>query len=165
MSKLTELEWAALRIAAQIRLIDYVSEQLPANPTVLELGLGNGRTYDHLRNRLPAAEIYVFDREMKAKLTSQPPIDRFIKGELAETLPAFATRSPRSADLVHADLGNGNPDDDARLAQFLAREVRALTSETAWVLTSTQLDVDWLSQVNVAGVDPLSRYQLYAMSN
>ncbi len=33
---------------------------------VLELGLGNGRTYDHLREILPGREIFVFDRRVAA---------------------------------------------------------------------------------------------------
>ena len=31
---------------------------------VLELGLGNGRTFDHLRERLPGRRIVAFDRAL-----------------------------------------------------------------------------------------------------
>ena len=47
------LEWA-------VDIIRYL------DGTVLELGLGNGRTYDHLREILPDRDIYVFEREIAA---------------------------------------------------------------------------------------------------
>ena len=48
---------------AQRECLNWAAEAVAgvAGP-VLELGLGNGRTYDHLRERLPEREIYVFER-------------------------------------------------------------------------------------------------------
>ena len=39
---------------------------------VLEFGLGNGRTYDHLRQRFPDREIFVFERQPRPIPTSCP---------------------------------------------------------------------------------------------
>ena len=33
---------------------------------ILEVGLGNGRTYDHLRDLFPGRDIYVFERKVAA---------------------------------------------------------------------------------------------------
>ena len=43
---------------------------------VLELGLGNGRTYDHLRETLPGREIYVCERSpRRIPIARRPPIN------------------------------------------------------------------------------------------
>ena len=39
---------------------------------ILELGLGNGRTYDHLRGLHPGREIFVFERQPAAHPDSSP---------------------------------------------------------------------------------------------
>lgn len=75
---------------------------------VLELGLGNGRTYDHLREILPDREIYVFDRQLAAHPDSRPDADRLILGEMAETLPQAAAKISAQAALVHLDIGSGD---------------------------------------------------------
>ncbi len=51
------------RMLAQRACLNWAAEAVAgiAGP-VLELGLGNGRTYDHLRELLPEREIYVFER-------------------------------------------------------------------------------------------------------
>ena len=57
---------------------------------VLELGLGNGRTYDHMRELMPEREIYVFERAIgsfdRAHATSLPPEKFLILGDIEHTL-------------------------------------------------------------------------------
>ena len=62
------------RMKAQRACIDEVATKITriAGP-VLELGLGNGRTYDHLRISFPDREIFVFDREIAAHPDCIPP--------------------------------------------------------------------------------------------
>jgi S-adenosyl-L-methionine methyltransferase len=50
---MTRLDSAIRRLTAQRDLLDWASEEIAPGGLVLELGLGNGRTYDHLRDRLP----------------------------------------------------------------------------------------------------------------
>ena len=50
------------------------------------MGLGHGRTYDHLRTYLPEREIYVFDREVDCFDDCIPPDDRMLLGDIADTL-------------------------------------------------------------------------------
>ena len=53
------------RMLSQRACIDHAVQRIADMPgPVLELGLGNGRTYHHLRERLPKREICVFDREI-----------------------------------------------------------------------------------------------------
>ncbi len=75
---------------------------------VLELGLGNGRTYDHLREILPDRAIYVFDRQLAAHPDCRPAADHLFLGEMAETLPQAAVRLPGRAALIHLDIGGGD---------------------------------------------------------
>ena len=52
------------RLEAQRACLNQAALAIAALPgPVLELGLGNGRTYDHLRELLPGREIFVFERE------------------------------------------------------------------------------------------------------
>src|SRR5689334_15757612 len=76
------------RLEAQRACLDQAArliEGLPGN--VLEFGLGNGRTYDHLRERLPDREIYVFERQIAAHPACIPPADHLFLGDFLDTLP------------------------------------------------------------------------------
>jgi hypothetical protein len=86
---------------------------------VLEVGLGNGRTYDHLRHLFPDRPIWAFDRALAAHPRCVPPDALLILGELRETLPGAADRIGEPACLVHADLGFGVPETDEAMARFL----------------------------------------------
>src|SRR5205814_1894331 len=55
------------RITAQRATLDHICSLIGHfDGPVLELGLGNGRTYDHLRERLPGRRIIAFDRALVA---------------------------------------------------------------------------------------------------
>jgi hypothetical protein len=97
------------RMDAQRRLLNQaMAEIADRDGIVLELGLGNGRTYDHLRENMPGREIYVFERKVRAHPSCVPPEDRLYLGDAIEQLGhAAATLGPRAV-LVHSDLGNGN---------------------------------------------------------
>jgi hypothetical protein len=58
---------------------------------VLELGLGNGRTYDHLRELLPDRDIYVFEKVVNSFTSCTPPKNRLFLGEVTDML----TQDPR----------------------------------------------------------------------
>ena len=48
---------------------------------VLDLGLGNGRTFDHLRETMPDREVFVFDRVVNSNPKSTPDRDHIFLGE------------------------------------------------------------------------------------
>ena len=51
------------RITAQRNVLNAVAAEIAGlEGPVLELGLGNGRTFDHLREKLPGRRIIAFDR-------------------------------------------------------------------------------------------------------
>ena len=55
---------------------------------VLELGLGNGRTYDHLRQLFPNRKIYVCERRVAAHPNCVPPAELDANGSLMSLLIA-----------------------------------------------------------------------------
>ena len=95
-----EAQRACLEEAAQlIRGIDGI---------VLELGLGNGRTYDHLREVLPDRAIYVCERRLAAHPLCVPPPERLFLGDMRETLPQAAGLLGGRVALAHLDAGTGD---------------------------------------------------------
>src|SRR5215211_6470077 len=81
------------RLEAQRACLDHAVQLIAGMPGhALELGLGNGRTYDHLRSRLTGRDIYVFDRRVAAHPDCVPPADRLFLGDFLDTLPLAARR-------------------------------------------------------------------------
>lgn len=119
---MTRLDSVIRRLQAQRSLLDWAAGEIASRPgLILELGLGNGRTYDHLRERLPGRQIYAFDRQLAAHPSCVPPEDRLLLGNVLETLPAFArTAGTGSAVLIHSDLGSGHEDANRELALHLS---------------------------------------------
>ena len=89
---MTRLDSAIRRLAAQRELLDWAFAGGRPEGLVLEIGLGNGRTYDHLRDRLPGREIYAFERSPAAHPDCYPPEGYLIVGDLFDTLAAFIER-------------------------------------------------------------------------
>lgn len=142
------LGWAAAAIAGREGL-------------VLELGLGNGRTYDHLREILPEREIHAFEREAKANPRSLPPVDHLVLGDMAQTLPEFSARHGRSAVLIHVDATTGVPERDAVALAWLPGHVAALAADEALVISGSALEHEALAQMELPDGVPPGRYFAY----
>ena len=129
---------------------------------VLELGLGNGRTYDHLRELCPDREIYVFDRRVSAHPECVPPEDHLFLGEITETLPrALAKLGPQAA-LVHTDVGTGDQAGNQRLAATIAPMIRAVLRPGGLVISDQPMLAPGLVAQDIpAGVKP-GRYFISA---
>src|SRR5690349_4528552 len=114
---MTRLDSAIRRLTAQRDLLDWAAGEIDPTGLVLEVGLGNGRTYDHLRDRLPGREIYAFERKPAAHPSCTPPPGFLIEGDIFDTLPDFTRRfGPGSAALIHVDIGTGDEDRNRALA-------------------------------------------------
>ena len=89
------------RLMAQRACLDRAADLIKdVSGPLLELGLGNGRTYDHMRELMPRREIYVFEREVAAHSDCIPPSDYLILGDARETLPMMWDRLSQSAALA-----------------------------------------------------------------
>ncbi len=105
------LNWAASRIADK-------------DGDVLDMGLGNGRTYDHLREILPNRRIWVMDRVLQCHPDSTPPEQDFLQGEAEPMLERLAREGHKMA-MAHYDFGRGIKEEDvaeaARLSPLIAQ--------------------------------------------
>lgn len=89
---------------------------------VFELGLGNGRTFHHMREIMAERDIFVFERDPTAQPDSTPSEDRLILGDVRKTLVDALTRFGPTATVVHADLGG----QDLRKNDVFAKEISPL---------------------------------------
>ena len=159
---MSRLDTHIRRLMAQRVCLDALAEAVAAVPgPVVELGLGNGRTFDHLRERLPGREIFVFERLPRAHPASTPDADHLIVGDLEETLPRALDRLKAPAALLHSDIGDGDAARNARIAAWLARAVPPLIAPGGFVASDQPLDDPRLRPWPLPdGVAP-GRYHLY----
>ncbi len=126
---MSRLESHIRRCQAQCKCIELAADLMAELPgPVLEMGLGNGRTYSHLREHLPDREIFIFDRQIAAHPDCIPDDEHIFLGELSETLPAAVERFAGTVPLVHADVGPESiPSVQAHIAELLCPGGIALT--------------------------------------
>jgi hypothetical protein len=128
---------------------------------ILELGLGNGRTFDHLRGLYPSREIFVFERQPAAHPDCMPDGAHLILGDIHDTLPMILDRLPARAALVHNDLGTGDAKRNAELAGWLASMLPGLVQPRGVVLSDQRLDHPRLLAESLPSALPEGRYFLY----
>ena len=128
---------------------------------ILEVGLGNGRTYDHLRDLFTGRDIYVFERKVAAHPDCIPPDDRLFLGEARESIPRAAQQLGTVAALIHTDLGTGDHAANVEMGKWLGPALDALAAKGCWILANQPLAVArWQRQPEPPGV-PKDRYFLY----
>ena len=151
------------RVSAQRACLDMACAWIGDAPgPVLEVGLGNGRTYDHLRERLPDRDIFVFERRVAAHPDCVPDDRHLILGDFRDTVPAAMARIGRPAVLAHADIGSGDAAATAEVAAFLATALPPLMAPAAILLGDQPFDPPgWRTLPPPDGVAP-GRYHLYA---
>ncbi len=150
------------RMMAQRDCLDAAARMIEDRPgPILELGLGNGRTYDHLRTLFPDRDIYVFDRQVAAHPDCIPDDDHMYLGEVVERLPDAAARLGKTVALVHSDIGSGRPETDALLFAQVVPLLAALARPGCLVLSDQKLPAgDWRTLPLPESV-PAERYFMY----
>ncbi|MBM1311156.1 hypothetical protein JQT66_12995 [Sulfitobacter mediterraneus] len=121
---MSRLESMRRRLEAQIDGLNWAAETIrDVAGDVLEMGLGNGRTYDHLRQELPDRRIWVIDRVLQSHPSCVPPEENFLQGEADAMLAELAQRGTQMA-LAHYDFGFGVKEKDveegAKLSPLIA---------------------------------------------
>lgn len=154
------------RLEAQRACLDWaVASARDLSGVALELGLGNGRTYDHLRSRLgPAREIFAFERQLAAHPSCIPDSEHLLLGDFRDTLPELARRLGKAAALVHADTGSGDPAASQAQARGLVALLEPLLKPGAAIVSDQDMAPEarlgWHTQPLPAGVAE-GRYFLY----
>jgi hypothetical protein len=150
------------RLEAQRACLDASPALIAGLPgPIVELGLGNGRTYDHLRGLYPDREIFVFERQPAAHPDCIPDEAHLVVGDIRETLPSALAWLPGRAALVHNDIGTGDLERNAQLARWLAAVLPPLVRAKGVVISDQRLDSDDLVPQALPGALPEGRYFLY----
>jgi hypothetical protein len=162
---MSRLDSFIARMQAQRDCLNHLKplvEHLPG--PILEVGLGNGRTYDHLRQLFPGRDIYVFERIVAAHPDCIPPDDRLFLGEVRDAIPRALHRLGGRAALIHTDLGTGDHAANMAMGEWLGPALDTLAAPGAWVLANQPLAVArWQRQPDPPGV-PRDRYFLYRVA-
>jgi hypothetical protein len=151
------------RLEAQRACLDWAVGAIGDVPgAVVELGLGNGRTYDHLRTRCTGArEIFAFDRQVAAHPACIPDAAHLELGDFRDTLPAFAARHAGRIALIHADIGSGDETATSALARWLGPQLAPLLARGAVVLSDQPLDLPNARRMALPDGVPADRYFIY----
>jgi len=162
VSVMSRLDSFIRRMQAQRDLLDATPALIEGvDGPILELGLGNGRTYDHLRWRHPEREIFVFERQPAAHPSCVPDADHLIVGDIRDTLPRALERLPGPAALVHNDIGTGDPAINVEIAAWLADVLPRIMQHRAVIVSDQPLEHALLERLPLPGTLPAERYFLY----
>ena len=162
---MSRLDSAIRRLEAQRACLDHAARLVAAVPgPVVELGLGNGRSYDHLRRLFPDREIFAFDRQVDAHPDCIPDAAHLVLGDFADTLPAALERIGARAALIHADTGTGEAQRNAKLAAWLAPHLAALAAPGGVILSDQELPGIAAAPLPLPAGVAAGRYFLYRAS-
>ena len=150
------------RLEAQRACLDHAARLVAGlDGAVLELGLGNGRTYDHLRELCPGRDIYVCEQKVAAHPDCVPPPERLILGDMRETLPAAQARLGGRVALAHLDAGTGDAAANRALAAELIPLVAPLLCAGGILVSDPPFDRADLEPMALPGGIAPGRYHLY----
>jgi hypothetical protein len=160
---MSRLESAIRRLEAQRDCINWAAERIAGMPgRILELGLGNGRTWDHLRETFPNREIFVFDRQIAAHPDCVPDGDHMFLGDFVDTMPRALARLGRNTVLAHNDIGTGDSERNRMLAAKIAPLLAPFMRPDGIVLGDQPLPLaEWTELRPLTTVSP-GRYHIYS---
>jgi len=138
MSRLTRM---IARLTTQQACIELAARLIADRPgVVLEIGLGKGRTIDHMRDVMPGREIFAFDRFVHAPAVAVPDDDHLFLGDFRATLAEPPERLRGQAVFAHADIGSEDREADAVLAPIVADLLARWLQPGAIVATDRAMD-------------------------
>lgn len=133
----SRLDTNILRLAGCRDCLNHAAEIMShVDGVIFELGLGNGRSFDHLRMLFPKRDIYVFERKVAAHPRCIPDDEHLYLGNLHETLPRAAERFRGQVALLHADIGGADKEKNLELTAYFARFVPELMKPEGLVVSS-----------------------------
>lgn len=131
------------RMQAQRRCINAAVDLIRDVPgPIFELGLGNGRTYDHLRVAFPNREIFVFERKVASHPSCVPPDSHLFLGEVLDMLDEVRPRFREQVAMIHTDLGGHDEEKNIAFAHELSPLLEPLMASGGIIVASDELYVD-----------------------
>jgi len=150
------------RLQAQRACLDLAADLIrELDGELLELGLGNGRTYDHLRQLFPERKIYVCERRLAAHPDCVPPDELLLLGDMRDTLRTARERLARRVALAHLDPATGDLAASRALATELAPLIVPLLRPGAVLVSEPAIAWDGLSPMALPESVAPGRYHLY----
>jgi hypothetical protein len=156
---MSRLDSILRRLAAQRDgLVWAIAHLGPIEGAVLDMGLGNGRTYDHLREHITDRRILVIDRVLQCHKSCIPPAADFLQGEAVPMLQQLARTGPKIA-LAHYDFGGGDKEMDVADAALHSPWVADVMAPGGLIVSGQPL-VGFESLAGPKTIAP-DRYQFY----
>lgn len=147
------------RLTAQRDVLNAIRDTvIKVEGPILELGLGNGRTYDHLRELFPERRIIAFDREIRSFSASTPEPENLVVGEIRKTAEAYIGIG---AALAHADIGTGHDDIDAVTLTWLPQLTAGVLVRGGIAVSGLPLERPELDPLPLPPTVSEGRYFLY----
>lgn len=136
---MSRLDSMLRRFTAQRDGLNWAAEQISAlDGDVLDMGLGNGRTYDHLREVLPERRVWVIDRVLQCHPSCVPPKENFLQGEAEPMMAQLAEQGHKMA-LAHYDFGFGVKEEDVAEAARLSPTIAAVMAPGGIIVSGQPL--------------------------
>lgn len=156
---MSRLDSMLRRLTAQRDGLNWaVQESAAIAGDALDMGLGNGRTYDHLREILPERRIWVIDRLLQCHPSCVPPEQDFLQGEAAPMLARLADEG-RSIALAHYDFGFGVKEKDVAEAAALSPAIARVMAPGGLIVSGQPL-TGFQELSGPEGIQP-GRYMFY----
>ncbi|MGR3760359.1 class I SAM-dependent methyltransferase [Roseobacteraceae bacterium NS-SX3] len=156
---MSRLDSMLRRLTAQRDGLNWAAQAISGiGGDVLDMGLGNGRTYDHLREILPDRRIWVIDRVLQCHPSCVPPEQDFLQGEAGPMLQRLAQEGRRIA-LAHYDFGFGVKEKDVAEADALSPAIASVMAPGG-IIVSGQPLVGFEALDGPEGIPP-GRYLFY----
>lgn len=161
---MSRLESFIRRMQAQRDCINLAAEMIADVPGIVwEFGLGNARSYDHLRETFGDRDVYVFDLEPYAPMEFRPAPERLVVGDVRETVPREVARNHGQVALLHYDVGMGHRPDDLALAAELSKVIPPAIAPGGIVMGVYELTLEGAEELPLPeGIAP-GRYFIYRM--
>jgi hypothetical protein len=150
------------RLQAQRACLDMAAELVDGlDGPALELGLGNGRTYDHLRELCPDRQIYVCERQVAAHPDCVPPTEFLLLGDMRDTLRAARESLEGRVALAHLDPASGDVAASRALAVELVPLIVPLLRQGAVLVSEPAIAAPDLAPLPLPKGVAAGRYNLY----
>ncbi|MEM8552288.1 MAG: class I SAM-dependent methyltransferase [Pseudomonadota bacterium] len=153
------------RMNAQRTLLDAAADLIKdVDGPIVDLGIGNGRTFDHLCALFEGRHVFAFDHFVQSAVGVLPPAERLVIGDIRDTLPVALPRLGARAALIHNDLGSADPTGNAATAAWLAPAIESIARHNAVVVTSFPLPFSSFQALALPGTVRPGRYHLLRLT-
>jgi hypothetical protein len=158
----TRLEKTLYRLQAQHACFAWAFEQIAGRPgIVFELGLGLGRTYNHMHHHIPDRRIVAFDRKVGSYPDCTPDEKDIVLGELADTLPRAAEQYLGQVILAHTDIGSFDRQQNRLLSELMSANLSPALAPGALVMSDLPLALPESEQLPLPEGARADCYYLY----